>query len=42
MIKITIIDKDGIKSEVYAKDEQERKFYLKYLKKSNPNARSIQ
>jgi len=38
MYLITITDKYGITSSLYAKDVKERNYYLKTLKKSNPNA----
>ena len=38
MYLITITDKYGITSILYAADEKQRDFYLNNLKKSNPNA----
>jgi hypothetical protein len=38
MYLITITDKYGITSSLYAVDVKERDFYLNTLKKSNPNA----
>lgn len=42
MIKVTIVDKFGITSEIYVWTEKERISLIKRLKKSNPNAISIQ
>jgi hypothetical protein len=42
MIKVIIIDKFGIKSEIYVRSETEKIRLVKILKKSNPNAVSIQ
>lgn len=42
MIKVTIVDKFGITSEIYVWTEKDANWLVKKLEKSNPNAISIQ
>ncbi len=42
MIKVTIIDKFNVTSEIYVWTEKDADWLVKRLKKSNPNALSIE
>lgn len=42
MIKVTIVDKFNVTSEIYVWTQKDAEWLVKRLKKSNPNAISIE